>query len=100
MLVLSSSEDSNEIEGYSLTVSNFTNAAETAASERAQAHFLRGTKNGSQLNFEIRSRNAKIKSEATLSDDGRSLSGTSTVVIDMDGALKKISYDWSADRMR
>jgi len=99
MLVLSASGDSNEVEGYSLTVSNFANAAATTAAERAQAQFLRGTKTGSQLSFEIRSRNAKIKSEAVLSDDGRSLKGTSTVTIDIGGGLKKISYKWTADRI-
>ena len=85
----------NQVKGYTLTERRFAASPDNQLDSFVTMNRISGEEKGNVLNFSAQVGNSFTNNEATLSADGKTISGKSEVVI---AGGKTVSYSWKAVR--
>jgi hypothetical protein len=97
-------DNAKELTGYAVTEKFYTRSPQNKLRSFASVFALRGKRTvdlsgDTKLAFSSSYQGSETKSEASLSSDGKILSGQTSVDVQRGGKLQKLTYNWIAERM-
>ena len=102
MFVFSESKDSAAFKGYSFVELPFQDSPSKKLGSAVHSFMMLGEKKlvdgKTTLAFEVARSDAKLRSNAFLSEDGNTLTGTTEAALRIDGRNRIITYGWTAAR--